>query len=158
MVRAGTGLTALLLAIAPAALCGQQAPPPPAEAGDSAAPVGSDPVGLLLENRDALRLSPPVVDQLVQINLDLFRRTRRIQRGIDSIIPPADDAFGARRARPLTPEQRERLAPLMAARRAELLRARDAAWELLTPEQRDQARRLGERTAGRGGRRPPGEP
>ncbi len=156
-------LALLLLAlggVAPAAAAAQQPqPPPPAPAGaDSAAPVSGDPVGFLLEHKDSLRLTPGVVNELVQINLDLFRRTRRIQRTIDSIVPPAADAFGAPRQRALTPEQREHLAPLLQARRAELLRARDAAYALLTPDQRQQARRLELRLATRDRRRALMEP
>ena len=161
MVRAGTRLRLpllLLLAlggVSPAAVTAQepQQPPPPPAAADSAAPVSSDPVGFLLEHKDSLRLAPAVVSELVQINLDLFRRTRRIQRTIDSIVPPAADAFGAPRQRALTPEQRERLAPLLEARRAELERARDAAYALLTPDQQLQARRLEQRLAARSRRR-----
>lgn len=147
-------LALVLLAFAPVALHAQDTMPasPPPAAADSAREVGPDPVGFLLEHKDTLHLSQPVVDQLVRINLDLFRRTRRIQRTIDSIVPPADDYAGIRRARQISAEQREVLAPLLAARRAELLRAHDAAWELLTVEQRESAERLAQRAVR--GRRP----
>jgi hypothetical protein len=161
VVRAGTRLTLPLLLLAlgwvPAAAAAAQEPasPPPPAVADSGAPVSGDPVGFLLEHKDSLHLAPGVVSELVQINLDLFRRTRRIQRSIDSIVPPAADAFGAPRQRALTPEQRQRLAPLLAARRAELQRAHDAAFALLTPDQQRQARQLEQRGAVRG-RRPRG--
>jgi hypothetical protein len=159
VVRAGSRLIAAAAAAAlllPPAATAQQppadapAPPPAAATADSAGDVGTDPVGFLLEHRDSLGLAPAVVDELVQINLDLFRRTRRVQRAIDSIVPPPPEpGFAAPRARPLTPAQRERLAPLLAERLSHLRRARDAAYALLTPAQRDRARDLARQLAAR---------
>lgn len=143
MVRAGTGLTlGVVLALLTAA------PPLTAQEPDSLLPApadtvddpGPDPVGFLLENKDSLRLAPHVVDELVRINLDLFRRTRPIQRRIDSILPPPNPDIGRPLRRAPTSEQREALAPLVAQRMNERRRARDAAYALLTPEQRQKAR------------------
>lgn len=171
-------LTLLLAACSawPIALSAQIGPPPRARADSSALPQrpdsarmamfgpAPDPVGFLLENKDSLHLAPDVVQQLVAINLDLFRRNSRVQRQIDSILPPPDDAaggtgYGGVRMGSLTPEQRDAVAPLMARRAANIERARTAAYDLLTPAQRDQAQRLETRSReqlrrGGRGRRP----
>lgn len=150
------------LAVWPLALSAQIGGPPPGSRRDSMLPPAQrpdsarmamfgpapDPVGFLLEHKDSLRLTPDVVQQLVAINLDLFRRNARVQRGIDSILPAPEDAPGGGgfgggvRPGALTPEQRERLQPLMVRRNANIQRARDAAWELLTPDQRARAERM----------------
>jgi hypothetical protein len=140
-------LLGLLVAAPLGAVAAQQpAPPlsapPPAAVADTADDPGPDPVGFLLEYKDSLRLTQDVVDELVRINLDLFRRTRPIQRRIDSIVPPVNPDIARPVRRSLTPEQRAALTPLMAQRMNERRRARDAAYELLSPEQQQRARDL----------------
>jgi hypothetical protein len=130
--RPGVALLALLLAAAPN---GRAQQPDSATAFG----VGADPVGFLLENKDSLQLAPAVVSELVQVNLALFRRNQRLQRSIDSVAPPPAEGI---RPRPLTAEQRERLAPLLAVRAANIRQARAAAWALLNPEQQERARQL----------------
>lgn len=103
----------------------------------------SDPIGTLLENRDSLHLSPDLLQRLVQLNLRLFRRNRGVQLRIDSLLPPPPEAPG-RMERP-SPQAQELLAPLFAQLRAQIAAARDTAWEMLTPEQREVATRLEQR-------------
>lgn len=152
-------LLGLLLAVPVGAVTAQQPSPPPSPpereapqggaAADTADDPGPDPVGFLLENKDSLRLAQDVVNELVRINLDLFRRTRPIQRRIDSIMPPPNPDIARPLRRTPSPEQREALGPLLAQRLGERRRARDAAYALLTPEQQQRARDLIQRLTSR---------
>jgi hypothetical protein len=134
-----------------------------------------DPVGSILEWRDSLQLSESQVGALVRLNLWLFRRNRRLQMRIDSLVPPGADgpwAWGPRE--PVSPREQEgpdsalaprtrrdsilaRIRPLAEAMRENARIARDSALSILTEAQRERIRQLDSLTTGprgRTGRRP----
>lgn len=149
MVRALTAVLLAALLAGPRFLNAQGPPqgpggPPPGE-GPPGMMSAMDPVGAILERRDSLRLTDQQVQQLVQLNLWLYRSNRRIQLGVDSLTPVGrPDSSVMARMRPLMDQMREN---------ARL--ARDSALVLLTEQQRERVRELDEAAVRRRpGRRP----
>lgn len=123
-----------------------------------------DPIGFLLESRDSLRLPDSTVQQLVRLNLRLYSRNAAVQMSIDTIMRAERFDPTQRDTSRMTPELRARLEPLVAQRRDQTAAARDTAYALLTPLQRDSASALFARLAqrrrvqGPEAGRPPGRP
>jgi hypothetical protein len=107
---------------------------------------GMDPIGELLEDRDSLQLADSVVQQLVQLNLRLFGRNAPLRIRLDSMF--ADVRMDPRAERgdttAITPELRQRIAPILAQLRQQTDAARDTAMAMLTPQQQERARALTE--------------
>ncbi|MFI5207514.1 MAG: hypothetical protein ACHQU8_02670 [Gemmatimonadales bacterium] len=123
-----------------------------------------DPIGFLLESRDSLHLADSTVQHLVRLNLRLYGRNAAVQMNIDTIMRDARFDPTQRDTTRMSPELRARLDPLIALRREQTAAARDTAYALLTPEQRDSASalfgRLAQRRRAEGPEagRPPGRP
>lgn len=103
----------------------------------------ADPIGMLLERRDSLRLADSVVMQLVQLNLRFFRRKRALQMRLDSLLPEGPlGGFGGPEVL-LPPGQDSardpRVRPIFDRLREVIRAARDSAYAMLTPEQRERA-------------------
>lgn len=125
-----------------------------------------DPIGFLLERRDSLRLADSVVTQLVRINLRLFRQNAPLRMRLDSLMPDVDGGY-ASSMRDASPEERarlrERIGPIAAQMRENARVAKEAAYALLTEQQRAKADSMEQREMrrlpgmpGQGGRgRPP---
>lgn len=136
------------MAAAPGALAAQRPPEP--QPGILLAGAGPlDPVGFLLEHRADLRLADSVVMQLVRVNMRLFRQNRQLQMRLDSILPEgmARPAAPPQGANPLDglalPESLvTRVRELVGRMRDNARAAQDAAFALLTEEQRNRALEL----------------
>lgn len=123
-----------------------------------------DPIGFLLESRDSLHLPDSTVQQLVRLNLRLYSRNAALGMSIDTIMRAERFDPTQRDTTRMSPELRARLDPLVALRREQTAAARDTAYALLTPAQRDSASALFARLAqrrrvqGPEAGRPPGRP
>ncbi len=132
---------------------------PPGPPGQPEMVLGdADPIGTLLERRDSLRLADSVVTQLVQLNLRFFRRKRSLQMRLDSLLPDGPQG-GFERPEMVTPPGRDsvmdaRVRPIFDQLREAIRAARDSAYAMLTPAQREHADSLAHRalTGRRGGR------
>jgi hypothetical protein len=164
-VAAATAALALLVA------CGGPPAPPPGATAPGPLTIGGaqgDPIGFLLEARDSLHLADSTVNQLVPLNLRLWRRNAAVQMSVDTIMRNArfDPRTMARDTTAMPADLRALLDPLFEQRRAQTAAARDTAYALLTPDQRDSARVLFERMMKRrrgpntspAGGMPPGRP
>ncbi|MFI5280538.1 MAG: hypothetical protein ACHQU1_08590 [Gemmatimonadales bacterium] len=126
--------------------------------------VPGDPIGFLLESRDSLRLADSTVQQLVRLNLRLYSRNAEVQMGIDTIMRAEHFDPTQRDTTRMSPELRARLDPLVTLKREQTAAARDTAYALLTPMQRDSASalfgRMAQRRRAQGPEagRPPGRP
>jgi len=147
--------TTLILLAAALAGCATQRPnadvPPggmggPGETAMMMAGRGMDPIGELLEERDSLQLPDSVVQRLVQLNLRLFGRNAPLRIQLDSVF--ADVRVDSRAERgdtsAISPELRQRIAPILAQLREQTDAARDTAMAMLTPGQQEHARALAE--------------
>jgi hypothetical protein len=125
--------------------------PPPGSSGGGlppgASPMGMpasrDPVGFLLQNRDSIGINDVVTQQLVQLNLRLFRRNREAQLHLDSILHNVRiDQRAALRGdttRQMPDSLRERAAPWQAQIETQTAAVRDTAWAMLTDDQKSKA-------------------
>jgi len=159
-------LSATALAFVLAA-CGGAPNPPPGAGAEGPLRIGGppgDPIGFLLESRDSLHLPDSTVQQLVRLNLRLYSRNAAVQMSVDTIMRDAHFDPTQRDTSRMAPELRARLDPLIAQRRTQTAAARDTAYALLTPAQRDSATALFDRIAahrrvqGPEAGRPPGRP
>ena len=162
MLRAATATFAFVLAA-----CGGAPNPPPGAGAVGPLAMGGppgDPIGFLLESRDSLYLADSTVQQLVRLNLRLYSRNAVVQMAIDTIMRDARFDPTQRDSTRMAPELRARLEPLITLRRDQTAAARDTAYALLTPAQRDSASALFDRMAqrrraeGPATGRPPGRP
>ena len=148
-------ITLILLAAAGLAACATQHPNsdvPPGGMGGPGEPAmmmagrGMDPIGELLEDRDSLQLPDSIVQRLVQLNLRLFGRNAPLRIQLDSVF--ADVRLDPRAERgdttAISPEMRQRIAPILAQLRAQTDAARDTAMAMLTPQEQERARTLAE--------------
>jgi hypothetical protein len=114
-----------------------------------------EPVAFLLERAAALRLTDTVRLELVRLNLRLFERNQPLRFALDTLLERAHVRQSAEHITPNAdsyPESvRQDVAPILTRLRANNEAARDTAWALLTPEQRERAERL-RRTTWRPGR------
>jgi hypothetical protein len=114
-------------------------------------PTDRDPVGFLLLNRDSLALPDSTVQQLVQLNLRLFRRNQPLQNQIDSMM--RDVRFSRRRepgdSSAIPAEIRDAARPLAQQIRTQTAAVKDTAWTLLTATQRERADTLEARQVAR---------
>jgi ribosomal protein L17 len=166
MITLRTTAAALTVAFILAA-CGGAPNPPPGAGAEGPLRMGGapgDPIGFLLESRDSLHLPDSTVQQLVRLNLRLYSRNAEVQMGIDTIMRDARFDPTQRDSSRMAPELRARLEPLVTLRREQTAAARDSAYALLTPVQRDSASALFGRVAARRrvqgpeAGRPPGRP
>ena len=138
---------AIALSCAPAILLAQGQPgAPPGTPG--AVLADADPIGFLLEHRDSLRLVDSQVTRLVRLNLGFFRRKRAIQMRLDSILPDGPtSAMGRQRVSPPGQDSAtdSRARPLFEQLREVIRSARDSAYAMLTPTQRERADSLANR-------------
>lgn len=107
-----------------------------------------EPVAFLLERRDSLRLSDDVANQMVRLNSRLFRRVQPLRFTVDTILARAGERPWTelrRRGQPIPPALQERIDPYVQEMRVNAEAARDTAWAMLTPEQREKAAGLFER-------------
>lgn len=162
----GTTAAALTVAILLAS-CGGASNPPPGAGAEGPLRMGGapgDPIGFLLESRDSLHLPDSTVQQLVRLNLRLYSRNAAVQMSVDTIMRDARFDPTRRDTSRMTPELHARLDPLITQRREQTAAARDTAYALLTPVQRDSASALFTRVAARRrvqgpeAGRPPGRP
>ena len=162
----GLRITGTALALVLAACGGAPNPPPGAGAQGPLAMGGApgDPIGFLLESRDSLHLPDSTVQQLVRLNLRLYSRNAVVQMGIDTLMRDARFDPTQRDSTRMSPELRARLDPLVTRKREQTAAARDTAYALLTPAQRDSAStlfgRMAQRRRSQGPEagRPPGRP
>lgn len=144
----GTASRRLLVAVCAAALaaCG----PAPGVSGGGVPPTavpggmlaGRDPVGFLLQWRDTIGIPDSTANQLVRLNLRLFRRNREVQMRLDSLmrgvrLPERMVAMGDTSMIPDT--VRQRTAPLRALIDSQTAAVKDTAWSMLTEGQRSRA-------------------
>lgn len=112
-------------------------------------PASRDPVGFLLQNRDSIGINDAVTQQLVQLNLRLFRRNREAQLHLDSILHNVRiDQRAALRgdtARQLPDSLRERAAPWRAQIETQTAAVRDTAWAMLSDDQKSKAAAIEQR-------------
>jgi ribosomal protein L17 len=166
LMRLLRGVAGVALAAALGACGGAPNPPPGAGAMGPSAMGGApgDPIGFLLESHDSLHLADSVVQQLVRLNLRLYQRNAALQMSVDTIMRNARFDPTQRDTTRMSPELRALIQPLITQRRDQTAAARDTAYAMLTPVQRDSARTLFERHAqrrrvqGPEGGRPPGRP
>jgi hypothetical protein len=114
-------------------------------------PTDRDPVGFLLLNRDSLALPDSTVQQLVSLNLRLFRRNQPLQNQIDSMM--RDVKFSRRRepgdSSAIPAEVRDAARPVAQQIRAQTAAVKDTAWSWLTPMQKERADTLEARQVAR---------
>ena len=121
-----------------------------------------DPVGFLLQNRDSIGINDALTQQLVQLNLRLFRRNREAQLHLDSILHGVRiDQKAALRGdttNQMPDSLRNRAAPWRAQIATQTAAVRDTAWAMLSDDQRSKATAIEQRMMdqGRGGRTPVG--
>lgn len=112
-------------------------------------PVDRDPVGFLVLNRDSLGIPDSTVQQLVQLNLRLFRRNQALQNQIDSMT--RDVRMDRRTERPdssaMPQDVRDHVVPLQTQIRDQTAAVKDTAWAMLTDPQREKADSLAARQA-----------
>ncbi len=112
-------------------------------------PVDRDPVGFLVLNRDSLGIPDSTVQNLVQLNLRLFRRNQALQNQVDSMLRGV--RMDRRTERPDTSavpqDVREHMSPLLDQIRSQTAAVKDTAWAMLTDEQRTKADSLAARQA-----------
>ena len=149
MIRRVLPATCLLTVIS----CG----PPPGSSGGGlppgASPMGMpasrDPVGFLLQNRDSIGINDAVTQELVQLNLRLFRRNREPQLHLDSIMHNVRvDQRAVLRGdstRQLPDSLRDRAAPWQAQIESQTAAVRDSAWAMLSDDQRTKAAAIEQR-------------
>ncbi len=149
------------------AACGGAPNPPPGAGAQGPLRLGGppgDPIGFLLESRDSLHLPDSTVQQLVRLNLRLYSRNAALQMSIDTIMRAERFDPTQRDTSRMSPALRARVDPLITQRRDHTAAARDTAYALLTPVQRDSASALFDRVAqrrrmqGPEAGRPPGRP
>ena len=150
------------------AACGGPPQPPPGAGAEGPLRMGGlpgDPIGFLLETRDSLHLADSTVQQLVRLNLRLYQRNAAIQMGLDTLMRNARfDPLRSRDSTTMPAELRAAVRPLLTMRDEQTAAARDTAYALLTPAQRDRARELFDRMSQRRRTqapedgRPPGRP
>lgn len=127
--------------------------PPPGSSGGGlppgaspmGAPASRDPVGFLLQYRDSLGINDAVTQQLVQLNLRLFRRNREAQLHLDTIlraIPIEQRARMRADTTQIPAEVRERAAPWRDLITTQTAAVRDTAWAMLTEDQQARATAL----------------
>ena len=148
--------TAVLIAVVLAAC---YVPAPPSRGPNPAAIADEEPVSFLLERADSLQLPDSTRIALARLNLRLFQRNRPLRFTLDTLLEKS--SFRPRPGRSpeeqeMPPELRERVDPLMAQVRAHNEAARDTAWAMLTPPQREKAERMRTQARPEGERAGPG--
>lgn len=112
-------------------------------------PASRDPVGFLLQNRDSIGINDAVTQQLVQLNLRLFRRNREAQLHLDSIMHGVRiDQRAALRGdttNQLPDSLRQRAAPWRAQIETQTTAVRDTAWAMLSDDQKSKAAAIEQR-------------
>jgi hypothetical protein len=112
-------------------------------------PASRDPVGFLLQNRDSIGINDAVTQQLVQLNLRLFRRNREAQLHLDSILHNVRvDQRAAMRGdttNQMPDSLRDRVAPWRAQIETQTAAVRDTAWAMLNDDQRSTAAAIEQR-------------
>jgi len=111
-------------------------------------PASRDPVGFLLQNRDSIGIDDAVTQQLVQLNLRLYRRNGEAQLHLDSILHGVriDQRALMRGDTNQVPDSlRERAAPWRAQIQEQTAAVRDTAWAMLTPDQKSRAAAIEQR-------------
>ena len=130
--------------------------PPPGSSGGGlppgASPMGMpasrDPVGFLLQNRDSLGINDAVTQQLVELNLRLFRRNREAQLHLDSLLHNVriNERAALRGDTNQVPDSlRVRAAPWRAQIETQTAAVRDTAWAMLNDDQRSKAAAIEQR-------------
>lgn len=123
-------------------------------------PASRDPVGFLLQNRDSIGINDALTQQLVQLNLRLFRRNREAELHLDSILHGVriDQKATLRGDTNQVPDSlRDRTAPWRARIATQTAAVRDTAWAMLSDDQRSKATAIEQRMMeSRNGRTPAG--